>query len=393
MDNDGKIDPASPYYLSSGDQPGLIITHVLLRGGINYMAWARAMQLSLQSRRKFVFVDGTITQPMEKKKQLDWVTVNSMLVSWMLKGMEPKIATSIPYHDNAKKLWDYLAKKYGIANGPRLQQLRGEIVACKQVKGMTIEEYYTTLTGLYDDLVQFKPLRSCECGNCSCNMVGKLQEDRDEEILHQFLIGVDDDLYATVRTNLLSRTPLPTLDEAYLAFEQEERSRGIALSNAAKEQVHTQSIFALQAEQRPKARYERSDKSQLNCTRCKRNGHDNSTCFKLHGYPEWYDEMKQRRAKAGSSTGGVVPVTAARSRGGIPARANAISTTNVGESNALGVTESGNVTTFADYTPEQVRTIINMLNSTSLNNKNSNNNNAQLDKMTGPTFGEPDWSR
>ncbi|XP_056685434.1 uncharacterized protein [Spinacia oleracea] len=119
---DDKIDPASPYYLSSGDQPGIVITHVLLRltGVNNYMAWARATQLSLQSRRKFVCVDGTITKPTEKKRQLDWVTVNSMLVSWMLRSMEPKIANSIPFYDNAKKLWDYLANKYGVANGPRL---------------------------------------------------------------------------------------------------------------------------------------------------------------------------------------------------------------------------------------------------------------------------------
>ncbi|XP_056691007.1 uncharacterized protein [Spinacia oleracea] len=380
MDNDGKIDPASPYYLSSGDQPGIIITHVLLRGGNNYMAWARAMQLSLQSRRKFVFVNGTITQPTEKKKQLDWVTVNSMLVSWMLRSMESKIAASIPFHDNA----NYLAKKYGIANGPRLQQLRGDIVTCKQGKGMSMEDYYTTLMGLYDDLVQFKPLRACECGNCSCNMAGKVEEDRDEEILHQFLIGVDDELYATVRTNLLSRVPLPTLDEAYLAFEQEERSRDIAHSHAVKEQVQTQSIFAVQADH-PKGRTERPDKSQLTCTHCKRDGHDNSTCFKLHGYPEWYEEMRARRTRGGPVRSSSVPGVVARGRAA-PARANAISGSVAGESSVpSGAAGSSIPVANMEYSPAQVQAILTLLN--------NNNTSSQLDKMTGPTFGAPDWSR
>uniref|UniRef100_A0A803MAX6 Uncharacterized protein n=1 Tax=Chenopodium quinoa TaxID=63459 RepID=A0A803MAX6_CHEQI len=76
------------------------------------------MTLTLKSRRKFVFVDGIITKPTEKKL-LDWETINSMLVSWMLRSMEPKLASSIPFHDDAKKLWNYLAKKYCIANGLR----------------------------------------------------------------------------------------------------------------------------------------------------------------------------------------------------------------------------------------------------------------------------------
>ncbi|XP_056686134.1 uncharacterized protein [Spinacia oleracea] len=436
MDGDGKIDPASPYYLSSGDQPGIVITDVLLRGGNNYMAWARAMQLSLQSRRKFVFVNGTITQPTEKEKQLDWVTVNSMLVSWMLRSMEPKIASSIPYHDNAKKLWDFLAKKYCIANGPRLQQLRSEITTCKQAKGMSMEDYYatliglydelvqlkplstcdcgnctcnmagkvvedrdeeifhqfligvddelyatvklwdflakkyciangprlqqlrseittckqakgmsmedyyTTLMGLYDELVQFKPLSTCECGNCTCNMAGKVVEDRDGKIFHQFLIGVDDELYATVRTNLLSRVPMPSLDEAYLAFVQEENSRGIANIQAAKDSVQTQSIFAIQAD-RPKVRFEKPDKSQLTCTHCKRDGHDNSSCFKLHGYLEWYEEMRSRRARGVTTKSTNAPMTAAHGRG-IPARANAITVGTVGENKSACASGNSN---------------------------------------------------
>lgn len=106
MEGDGKIYHVSLYYLSSGDQSSTIISHVFLRGE-NYLAWDREMQLALQLRRKFMFVNGSITQPYEKKKHLDWAIFNSMLVSWMLKSMEPKVAAPIPFHDNEKKLWDF----------------------------------------------------------------------------------------------------------------------------------------------------------------------------------------------------------------------------------------------------------------------------------------------
>lgn len=50
------IDTTSPYFLSSGDQPGNLITHVILNGN-NYISWARAITFSLKARRKFVFLD------------------------------------------------------------------------------------------------------------------------------------------------------------------------------------------------------------------------------------------------------------------------------------------------------------------------------------------------
>ena len=183
MADDGKIDPHSPYYLGSGDQPGNMITHVILSND-NYISWARAIKLSLKARRKFVFVDGTFTKPTEKKKQLDWDTVNSMLVSWITRTLDPKLAASIPFHDEAKRLWDYLEKRFCVANGPRLQQLRADITNCKQTSNMSIDDYYTRLMGLYDELDRLKPLHVCACGNCTCDVAGRLATDREEEKLH-----------------------------------------------------------------------------------------------------------------------------------------------------------------------------------------------------------------
>ncbi|KAK4386640.1 hypothetical protein Sango_2534600 [Sesamum angolense] len=43
------------------------------------------------------------------------------------------------------------------------------------------------------------------------------------------------------------------------------------------------------------------DKRSLKCEHCDKSGHDKSTCFKLHGVPDWYKELgdKKRKSNAG----------------------------------------------------------------------------------------------
>ncbi|GAA0150973.1 hypothetical protein LIER_09793 [Lithospermum erythrorhizon] len=125
---------------------------------------------------------------------------------------------------------------------------------------MSIEDYYNTLVGLYDELSRLKALHHCTCGDCSCDIATKFAEK-----FHQFLVGVDDELYSTVRSNLLSRVPVPSLDEAYQVFTQDEKSRGIARNKVDKVDVQRPGLIV-------------------------QPGHDNSTCFKLHGYPDWWEE-------------------------------------------------------------------------------------------------------
>ncbi|KAL2931524.1 Retrovirus-related Pol polyprotein from transposon RE1 [Bienertia sinuspersici] len=164
--------------------------------------------LSLKARRKFVFIDGTLAKPTDVKALLDWETVHSMLVSWILRSIDPKLTESIPFHDDAQRLWEYLERRFCVANGPRIQQLRAQISDCCQSKTMTIKAYYTKLLGLYDELNCLQPLHVCSCGLCTYNVADKFAdifvEDRREEIFHQFLIGIDDDYYVNVRSNFLS---------------------------------------------------------------------------------------------------------------------------------------------------------------------------------------------
>ncbi|GAA0156175.1 hypothetical protein LIER_13728 [Lithospermum erythrorhizon] len=58
-----QIDPSLPYYLGSNNNPGNVISAIKLTGS-NYEEWSRSLRLSLRGRRKFGFVDGTLTKSM-----------------------------------------------------------------------------------------------------------------------------------------------------------------------------------------------------------------------------------------------------------------------------------------------------------------------------------------
>lgn len=52
-----------------------------------------------------------------------------------------------------------------------------------------------------------------------------MEKEREEDKLHQFLMGIDETLYGSVKSSILSRNPLPTLDEVYNVLTQDEESK------------------------------------------------------------------------------------------------------------------------------------------------------------------------
>lgn len=64
---DGKDDatPLKPdpvYFLGSNDNPENLITPIQLNDD-NYDEWSRAIQMSLNAKRKLGFIDGTVPKP------------------------------------------------------------------------------------------------------------------------------------------------------------------------------------------------------------------------------------------------------------------------------------------------------------------------------------------
>ena len=61
--NSRPIDPSSPLFLRSGDNPGIILVPQPLTGE-NYNTWSRSMLVALSAKNKMCFVDGSLSKPL-----------------------------------------------------------------------------------------------------------------------------------------------------------------------------------------------------------------------------------------------------------------------------------------------------------------------------------------
>jgi len=123
--------------------------------------------------------------------------------------------------ENVVDLWQDIEDLFLIANGPRVQQLKAELADCKQ-KELSIVAFFGKLKLLWDEMMDYDQFSLCRCGGCKCKIGQKIAKKQKEEQIRRFLMGVDGNLYKTVRSNLLAIKPLPLLNRVYLALVQEE---------------------------------------------------------------------------------------------------------------------------------------------------------------------------
>jgi len=294
------------FFLGPSDSPGNVITPIQLRGP-NYDEWARAIRTSLQAKRKYGFVEGKVPKPTTPEKMEDWIAVHSMLIAWLLNTIEPSLRSTLSYYDDAQSLWTHLKQRFCVVNGTRICQLKTSLGECKQGKGEEVSAYFGRLSRLWDELMTYVKKPTCECGQCTCNIAQQVADLSAADYLHHFLIGLDG-VYATIRSNLLSQDPLPTIDQAYQRVIQDER----LLREQSSPHLNSDNVMAFRVTPDARGKSNRVDNSDKFCTHCNREGHDASSCFQLHGFPDWWGD----RPRGGRGQGRHGPMKGASRSGG-----------------------------------------------------------------------------
>ena len=89
-----------------------------------------------KSKEQTRLIDESLTKPIIKgddaSKLQAWKMANSMISSWILNMIEPKLRTSIAHNDTPKAIWDTLKRRYDIAKIPKVDQLKTSIVNYRQ---------------------------------------------------------------------------------------------------------------------------------------------------------------------------------------------------------------------------------------------------------------------
>ncbi|XP_031405709.1 uncharacterized protein LOC116214446 [Punica granatum] len=98
--------------------------------GRNYNTWSQAMQTALQAKNKLIFIEGKVTQSAEGEPcQEQWVTCNSMLLSWIFNHLDEELQNSVTGSKNAKTLWDDLTERFSLEERTILGAVLSVIIA------------------------------------------------------------------------------------------------------------------------------------------------------------------------------------------------------------------------------------------------------------------------
>jgi len=148
---------------------------------------------------------------------------------------------------------------------------------------------------------------------CTCPetypSIKKTQAHDQRKRLMQFLMHRNDE-YEAIRGQILLLDPLPTVNKAYSMIQRMKRQRQVTNTTAVSREVvacvnkantlaEIESANALMA-RGSNRRDMRKPKLSKFCDHCQKPGHEKDQCFKIIGYPKWYDDLKGKRKPAGS---------------------------------------------------------------------------------------------
>ncbi|XP_070020424.1 uncharacterized protein LOC142180931 [Nicotiana tabacum] len=211
-----QLEQNHPLFLQASDIPGLVLVLVKLTRPKNYAMWSRAMKLPLREKGKLGFVDGTCVKNMYKGELAEqWKKCNVIVLSWIGSTVANELMPGIVFASNAKKVWSDFKEKFDRCSLTRIYHLWTEIATLKQSID-SVTTYYSRMSDLWNELDVLAPKYLCDCEE------SKLSLELQEQIrLLQFLMGLNES-YSNVKSNVLMRRPVVSVNEAYAIVIQEE---------------------------------------------------------------------------------------------------------------------------------------------------------------------------
>ncbi|XP_075101826.1 uncharacterized protein LOC107805052 [Nicotiana tabacum] len=233
------------------DNPGVMLVQVLF-DGTGYRSWRRGVLRALLVKNKLGFINGECKKPDLKFSMYRlWDRCDDMVTSWILNSLAKEIADGVEYINDAVELWKELEDRYDQTNCAKLYQIQKEINDLSQ-GNIDITAYYTKMKKLWEELST---------------------------------------LSVKIRGSILMMNPLPSMAQPFCLLVQEEKQREIRPSNqlvmkSASLNVNTTGSNNFRTNYLPNNKYFGNNRSRPMCDYCKKPGHTKDKCYKLHGYPQ-----------------------------------------------------------------------------------------------------------
>ncbi|KAL2237551.1 UNVERIFIED_CONTAM: hypothetical protein Sindi_0946800 [Sesamum indicum] len=121
--------------------------------GTNFLPWSWAVYVSLGTKMKLDFIDGTFPRPLMGSANFEqWRHVDLMVTSWIWNSISKDIVEGFMYVSSSRELWLEIQARYGHNNGNMIYQLQWEI-ACIAQGDMSLTSYMTKIKRLWGELL------------------------------------------------------------------------------------------------------------------------------------------------------------------------------------------------------------------------------------------------
>nr|XP_017256590.1 PREDICTED: uncharacterized protein LOC108226157 [Daucus carota subsp. sativus]XP_017256591.1 PREDICTED: uncharacterized protein LOC108226159 [Daucus carota subsp. sativus] len=151
------VDPSSVFYIHPSEATTNQLVSVKFNGS-GFANWKRSMLLSLSTRNKLGFVNGTILKPdVNDPDYVLWERCNSLVTTWILFNLDETIASSVLYFKTAKDIWKDLEARFGLVSITQVYSLQQQLADISQGK-QTVSEFYTAIKAIWDRLDDVDPI-------------------------------------------------------------------------------------------------------------------------------------------------------------------------------------------------------------------------------------------
>ncbi|XP_039015379.1 uncharacterized protein LOC120145673 [Hibiscus syriacus] len=206
---------------------------------------------------------------------------NPLVLSWIINSVSKELSARIVFASSAALVWADLKERFDKVDGSRVFFLHREIATMVQGE-LFISPYFSRLKLLWDEYDALVPHSNCTCENAQSN-----SRHVSQQILFQFLMGLND-LYTAIRSQLLLMQPLPSVNNAYSMISQEESHR-LQLSGV---------IPLMESTTLYSSAFGNRRRFTGTCDNCKVKGHKKYNCYRLIGFPPDFKFNKKKGSQA-----------------------------------------------------------------------------------------------
>uniref|UniRef100_A0A2N9GK30 Integrase catalytic domain-containing protein n=1 Tax=Fagus sylvatica TaxID=28930 RepID=A0A2N9GK30_FAGSY len=159
------------------------------------------------------YIDGSITKPTAGSTSSKWTTNNAKIKTWLMESVEASIAINLSPLQNAKDMWDFLARIYRVTNKARLYQLEKDLNSLSQ-GSKSIQEFYSTMMLLWNEM----DMMDTDIAEAALTTIVKM---RQSSRMRHFLMKLRPE-FEPVRAAILNQGTKASLDDIIVDLLAEE---------------------------------------------------------------------------------------------------------------------------------------------------------------------------